>query len=70
MLGYDSTLWRLALSPEIPVDLATVQRLPARLIWQSEIRLHALDRMEQRAKLEAAADEAARQAAARMGRRG
>ena len=70
MLGYDSTLWRLALSPEIPADLDTVQRLPARVIWQAEVRLHALDRMEKRAKLEAAADEAARRAAARMARRG
>jgi len=53
MYGGHGLLWSLAMHSRIPADLAAVHAMPARMLWQSETMMHALDRIAKRARLEA-----------------
>lgn len=56
--GGHGLIWRLARHPAIPGGLADVRALPARALWQAEGLADAADRIERRARLEAATDAA------------
>lgn len=64
--GGHGLLWSIATHPRIPADLAAVQEMPARMLWQCEEMVRAFERIDRRAKLEAAADAAHRKAVGRM----
>lgn len=61
-VGASPLLWRLVMHPAIPADLAAVQGLPARVLWQAEVMADYHDRVQRRAALDAANEAAIRKA--------